>query len=88
MVISGIATSKNHIELLVPGQIRDRSCDPGQILVQKRPSTFSVCGTHCVRGTQKLRQHRNRKFLDDDQGCLSERTVDLTYSCTLILKIY
>jgi hypothetical protein len=33
MVISGIATSKNHIELLVPGQIWDRICDPGQILV-------------------------------------------------------
>jgi hypothetical protein len=26
-VISRIATSKNHIELLVPGQIRDRSTD-------------------------------------------------------------
>jgi hypothetical protein len=28
-----IATSKNYIELLVPGQIWDRICDPGQILV-------------------------------------------------------
>jgi hypothetical protein len=35
MVISRIATSKNHIELhiLVPGQILDRIRDPGQILV-------------------------------------------------------
>jgi hypothetical protein len=33
MVISGIATSKNHIELLVSGQIWDRIRDPGQILV-------------------------------------------------------
>ena len=33
MVISAVATSKNHIELLVPGQIWDRICDPGQILV-------------------------------------------------------
>ena len=33
MVISRIATSKNHIELLVPGQIWDRIRDPGQILV-------------------------------------------------------
>jgi hypothetical protein len=33
MVISRIATSKNHIELLVPGQIWDRIRDPEQILV-------------------------------------------------------
>jgi hypothetical protein len=33
MVISRIATSKNHIELLVPGQIWDGICDPEQILV-------------------------------------------------------
>jgi hypothetical protein len=33
MVISEIATSKNHIELLVPGQIWDRIRDPVQILV-------------------------------------------------------
>jgi hypothetical protein len=33
MVISGIATPKNHIELLVPGQIWDRIRDPGRILV-------------------------------------------------------
>jgi hypothetical protein len=33
MVISGVATSKNHIELLVPGKIWDRIRDPGQILV-------------------------------------------------------
>ena len=32
-VILGIATSKIHIELLVPGQIGDRIRDPGQILV-------------------------------------------------------
>jgi hypothetical protein len=32
MVISKIATSKNHIELLVPGQIWDRIRDPEQIL--------------------------------------------------------
>ena len=33
MVISGVATSKNHIELLVPGQIWDRIRDPQQIMV-------------------------------------------------------
>ena len=33
IVISGVATSKNHIELLVSGQILDRIRDPGQILV-------------------------------------------------------
>jgi hypothetical protein len=33
MVIYGVATSKNHIELLVPGKIWDRIRDPGQILV-------------------------------------------------------
>jgi hypothetical protein len=33
MVISGIATAKNHIELLVPGQISDRIRDPKQTLV-------------------------------------------------------
>jgi hypothetical protein len=44
IVISGIATSKNHIELLVPGRF-------------------------------DLRQRRNRKFLGDDQGFLSKRTV-------------
>jgi hypothetical protein len=33
MVIYGVATSKNHIELLVPDQIWDRIRDPGQILV-------------------------------------------------------
>ena len=33
MVISGIATSKNHIELLVPGQIWDQICDHRKILV-------------------------------------------------------
>jgi hypothetical protein len=32
-VISRIATSKNRIELLVPGQIWDRIRDPEQILV-------------------------------------------------------
>ena len=32
-VTSRIATSKNHIELLVPGQIWDRIRDPQQILV-------------------------------------------------------
>jgi hypothetical protein len=29
MVISRIVTSTNHIELLDPGQIWDRICDPG-----------------------------------------------------------
>jgi hypothetical protein len=33
MVIFSIETSKNHIELLVPGQIGDRIRDPVQILV-------------------------------------------------------
>jgi hypothetical protein len=32
---------KNHIELLVPGQIWDRIRDPGQILVYIRPSATS-----------------------------------------------
>jgi hypothetical protein len=41
MVISRIATSKNHIELLVPGQIWDWICDPEQILVLIRPSATS-----------------------------------------------
>jgi hypothetical protein len=63
MVISRMATSKNHIELLVPGQIWDRIRDPGKFW-----SRFV------------LRQHRNQKFLDDDQGCLNVRTV-LEYSC-------
>jgi hypothetical protein len=36
-----IAGSKNHIELLVPGQIRDRIRNPEQILVWIRPSKTS-----------------------------------------------
>jgi hypothetical protein len=41
IVISRIATSKNHIELLVPGQIWDRIGDPERILVEIRPPEFS-----------------------------------------------
>jgi hypothetical protein len=58
MVISRIATSKNHIELLVP--VRSET---GFVILGKFWSRFD------------LRQHRNRIFLGDDQGRLSERTV-------------
>ena len=47
-----ITASKNHIELLVPGQIRDRIPDPEQILVYRND----------------LRHHRNRRFLGNDRG--------------------
>jgi hypothetical protein len=53
MVISGIATSKNDIELLVPGEIWDRIRDPA---MGKFWSRFD------------LQQRRNRKFLGDDPG--------------------
>ena len=64
-VISRIATSKNHIELglLVPGQML-RS-ETGFMILGKFGSRFD------------LRQRRNRKFLGDDQGYLSELTVQL-----------
>jgi hypothetical protein len=59
MVIYGIATSKNHIELLVPGVRSETGC----VILGKFWSRFD------------LQQRRNRKFLGDDQGCLSEPTV-------------
>ena len=58
MVISRIATSKNHIELLVPVRYE---------------TGFVILGKFWSKND--LRQHRNRKFLGDDQGCLSEQTV-------------
>ena len=62
MVIFGIATSKNHIELLVPGQIWDRIRDL---------STFWSTSRY------NFQNFRNRKVLGDDQELLSKGTVDL-----------
>jgi hypothetical protein len=41
MVIFGVATSKNQIELPMPGQIWDRIRDPEQTMVLIRPPEFS-----------------------------------------------
>jgi hypothetical protein len=41
MVIYGVATSKNHIELLVPGQIWDQFRDPSGLANSGLDSTFS-----------------------------------------------
>jgi hypothetical protein len=58
MVISRIATSKNHIELLVP---------------VRSETGFAILSKFWYR--YDLRQRRNRKFLVDNQGCLSKQTV-------------
>jgi hypothetical protein len=57
IVFSGIATSKNHIELLVPAAVRSET---GFAILCKFWSRFD------------LRQRRNRKFFGEDQGCLRE----------------
>jgi hypothetical protein len=62
-MISEIATSKNHIELLDPGQIWDKICDPTKILV------------YLLVGRDNLRHYRNQKKLVGHKGCMSKRTV-------------
>ena len=59
VVIFKIVTSKNHIELRVPGKISDRICDPVPILVKIRLPEFS----------------KAKVFLGDDKGEFSKGTV-------------
>jgi hypothetical protein len=68
-VISGIATSKNHIELLVPVRSETR---------------FVILGKFWSRND--LRQHRNRKFLGDDQGAYyaNGQYIVLLVTCDLL----
>ena len=61
MVISGFATSKNHIELL-----------PYYWSPVRSETGFVILGEFCMEFWSRfdLRQRRNQKFLGDDQGCL------------------
>jgi hypothetical protein len=82
MVISKIATSKNHIELLYSTH------DWAPV---KSETGFVILGKFWCRSD--LRHHRNQKFLCGHQGHLSKRTVSSTigynkFSTTIDLQLY
>jgi hypothetical protein len=70
VAIYRIATSKNHIEVLVPGEIWDRFCDPEQTLVKiglsatSRPEVLLVFGWRPAGLTKSHTISEGSRFFD------------------------